>query len=98
MHYDEAPINQLKEGEIFVVKAKKAGFDYLPVFPARRGDDTLELFDGIMLNCLGLKEIQPGAFMYEMEVITGNKSGDVVWVGHTLVNMLEQVPSKKRMR
>lgn len=96
--YTDFPGEQIQEGTIFVVRAKRGGLDYLPVFPARREDDALMIADGIMLNCLGLKEIQPGAFLYEMEIVTGPKSGDIVYVAHKLISFLEVVPSKKRIR
>lgn len=74
------------------------GYDFLPVLPSRRGDDAIELKEGIILNCLGLKEVQPGVFFYEMEVVTGIKAGDTVWVGHQLCNMLDEIPSHNRLR
>ncbi len=88
----------VEEGTIFIVRAKKAGYEYLPVFPARRGDDASSLPDGVMLNCLGYKEMPGDVLMYEMEIVTGKKSGDTVYVGSKLLPLLEVVPSKKRIR
>lgn len=96
---DEVDIDlEFEEGCVCIVRAVARGYDYLPVFPSKRGDDTIELKDGILLNCLGLKEVQVGIFFYEMEVVTGPKAGDTVWIGHKLANLLDRVPSHRRPR
>jgi len=91
-------LEDLEIGDILLVRAQREGMPYLPVFPSRRGDLTLNISDGIMLNCLGLKELQPGASFYEMEIVTGKDSGDIVLVSRTLQRYLEKIPSKKRIR
>lgn len=95
---DNDPNLKFVEGSVCIVRVKRQGYDYLPVLPSRRGDDTIELKEGIILNCLGLKEVQPGVFFYEMEVVTGSKAGDTVWVGHQLVDLLDEIPSHNRLR
>lgn len=94
----EPPESVFLDGDVCVVKAKPKGFSFLPCIPARFGDDALELRDGVILNCLGLKETQPGSWFYKMEVVTGNKAGDLIFVGHQLVDCLELVPSHRRIR
>jgi hypothetical protein len=92
------PDQKFFEGEVCIVKAKPLGYDFLPCIPARRGDDTIELKDGILLNCLGLVETGPGSWFYKMEVITGKQAGDLIFVGHQLAQLLEMVPSHNRLR
>lgn len=90
------PVLKFSKGSVVIVRVKKHGYDFLPVMPSRRGDDALELKEGIILKCLGLKEVQPGVYFYEMEVVTGSKAGDTVWVGHRLDNLLDEIPSHNR--
>lgn len=92
------PTHKFDDGDVCIVKAKPLGFDFLPCIPARRGDDTLELRDGILLNCLGLKEVGPNSWFYQMEIITGGQAGDLIFVGHQLADLLERVPNHRRIR
>jgi len=94
----QEPDEKFFDGDVCIVKAKPKGYEFLPCIPARFGDDTLELKDGIMLNCLGLTEVQPGSWFYKMEIVTGNQAGDLIFVGHTLSELLEKVPSHRRIR
>lgn len=91
----DGPDIRFAEGAKVIVRTKVAGYDFLPVLPARKGDDALDLKDGIILHCLGCKEVQPGIWMYEMEVVTGSKQGDTVWVGLKLDHLLEEIPSRR---
>lgn len=81
-----------EENAICVVKAKKRGFDYLPVFPSKLGDQALELFEGTMLKCIGKKQVQDDVWFFEMEVVTGKCQGDTVYVGEGVAHLLEEVP------
>jgi hypothetical protein len=92
------PLHKFDLGDVCLVSAKIKGFDFLPCIPARRGDDALELKDGILLHCLGLKEVGPNSWFYQMEIVTGSKAGDLIFVGHQLGHLLEKVPSHKRFR
>lgn len=94
----EDPDEKFVEGEVCIVKAKPRGYDFLPCIPARHGDETLELKDGILLNCLGLVEVQPGSWFYKMEVVTGKQAGDMIFVGYRLADLLEKVPNHHRLR
>lgn len=92
------PEAKFDEGDICIVKAAPSGYSFLPCIPARRGDDTIELRDGIMLNCIGMKEVGPDSWFYQMEVVTGNQAGDMIFIGHSLAHLLERVPSHHRRR
>lgn len=92
------PLHIFEDGDVCIVKAQLKGFSFLPCIPARKGDDTLELKDGILLNCLGLKEVGPNSWFYQMEVVTGNQAGDLIFVGHQLSDLLQRVPNHRKIR
>lgn len=92
------PNQKMFEGELYIIASKKLGYEFLPCIPSRQGDDTCELPDGVLLLCLGFKETQPGCWLYEMEVSTGKKAGDLIYIIHQVADFLERVPNHKRIR
>ena len=91
------PVVKFSDGDVCLVKTNGA-FDLLPCMPAVRGDDALEIKNGVLLNCLGIKEITPNAWFYKMEIVTGSQAGNTVYVFQSLEDCLERVPSHRRIR
>lgn len=91
------PKAKFSEGDICLVKTKGT-LELLPCMPAIRGDDALEIKNGVLLNCLGLLEVTMNSWFYKMEIVTGKEAGNTVYVWQSLEDCLEMVPSHRRVR
>lgn len=88
-------IEKYMKGDVVVTVAQKKGFLYLAGIPARAGDETFSIKDGILLCVKDIKDIW-GTESYVMEIITGENASDLIYVATTLTDMMDIVPSSRR--
>lgn len=85
-----------QDGDVLIVRTKKAGLPWLPCLPARNTDETVQIQDGVLLSITGFKNLGINSSFYIAEVCTGTNAGDLIYVGTALSNCLEKIPSRRR--
>jgi len=93
----DKPVN-FEPGDVVVSAAKKKGQDFIAGFPARIGDQTVSIKDGILLNIIGFRSFSPGSESYIIEIVTGENASDLIYVSTANTELMELVPTKRRLR
>lgn len=85
-------------GDVLVSAAKKNGEDFLVGIPARAGDETCIIKDGILLNVVGYRLFPPSNEFYIIEIVSGQNASDLIFIPVSFSFLMEVVPTKRRLR